>query len=170
MAIIPGRQQAHPEKPFALFLIGMRVNALWAVHRWGPVAMAMPRMQRELAQKPGAGLLWQRNFFSGRTTLALQYWESTEKLFAYAHDRAGEHFPAWAVFNRRAKDNHAVGIWHETYILTPENCENIYRDMPAFGLGGALGVVPATARMGGLRDPFPRQAGNHGLPLPGAQE
>ena len=68
MAIIPGRQQAHPEKPFALFLIGMRVNTLWAVNRWGPVAMAMPRMQRELAKKPGAGMLWQKNFSSGRTT------------------------------------------------------------------------------------------------------
>ena len=156
MAIIPGRQQAHPEKPFALFLIGMRVNRLWAVNRWGPVAMAMPRMQRELAKKPGAGMLWQKNFSSGRTTLALQYWESAEKLFAYAHDRAGEHFPAWAAFNRSARDNRAVGIWHETYTLTPENCENIYRDMPAFGLGGAIGVAPAAARMGGLRDPFPQ--------------
>jgi hypothetical protein len=156
MAIIPGRQQAHPEKPFALFLIGMRINNLWAVSRWLPVASAMPRMQAELARKPGAGMLWQKNFLSGRTTLLMQYWESTEKLFAYAHDRQGEHFPAWAEFNRSAKDNRAVGIWHETYHLTPENCENIYRDMPTFGLGGAIGVSPATARMGGLRDPFPR--------------
>lgn len=49
MAIIPGRQQAHPQKPFALFLIGMRINNLLAVNRWLPVAMAMPRMQAELA-------------------------------------------------------------------------------------------------------------------------
>lgn len=157
MAIIPGRQQAHPDRPFALFLIGMRVNHLWAVHRWGPVAMAMPRMQRELARKLDAGLLWQKNFSSGRVTLALQYWDSAEKLFAYAHDRASQHFPAWSEFNRRAKDNAAVGIWHETYMLSPDNCENIYRDMPAFGLGGAIGVTPAVARMGGLRDPFPRR-------------
>ena len=27
-------------------------------------------------------------------------------------------------------------------------------DMPPFGLGGAIGVKPAIARMGGLRDPF----------------
>jgi hypothetical protein len=156
MTIIQGRQQAHPGKPFALFLIGMRINRLWAVHRWGPVAMAMPRMQRELAGKPEAGLLWQKNFVSGRITLNLQYWESGEKLFAYAHDRQVEHFPAWAEFNRKAKDNHAVGIWHETYFLKPEDCENIYRDMPAFGLGAAIGVSPATSRMGGLRDPFGR--------------
>jgi hypothetical protein len=144
MAIIRGRQQAYPDKPFALFLIGMRINNLLAVNRWWPVASAMPRMQRELAKKPEAGLLWQRNFFSGRTSLNVQYWESAEKLFAYAHDRQGEHFPAWSDFNRKAKDNPSVGIWHETYILNPEDCENIYRDMPAFGLGGAIGVRPTS--------------------------
>jgi hypothetical protein len=155
MTIIRGRQQAHPEKPFALFLIGMRVNNLLAMRHWLPVAKAMVRMQAELAGKPDAGLLWQRNYLSGRVTMSLQYWESMEKLFAYAHDRGGEHFPAWATFNRTVKDNPAVGIWHETYQLTPENCENIYRNMPAFGLGGAFGVTAAAARMGGLRDPFP---------------
>jgi len=154
MAIIPGRQQAHPQKPFALFLIGMRINNLLAVHRWGPVAAAMPRMQAELARKPQAGMLWQKNFFSGRITLTLQYWESLEKLFAYAHDREGEHFPAWAAFNRKLKDNRAVGIWHESYAVTPEQAENIYSNMPAFGLGAAIGAAPARTRMGGLRDPF----------------
>jgi len=157
MAIIRGRQQAHPDKPFALFLIGMRVNNVLAVNRWLPVARAMTRMQTELARKPDCGLLWQRNFLSGRITLLLQYWDSGEKLFAFAHDREGEHFPAWSEFNRKAKDNHAVGIWHETYLLKPEDSENIYRDMPPFGLGGAVGVSPATARMGGLRDPFVRR-------------
>jgi len=159
MTILAGRQQAHPDKTFALFLIGMRVNNLLAVHRWGPVAMAMPRMQAELARKPEAGMLWQKNFFSGRITLTLQYWQSLEKLFAYAHDRKGEHFPAWAAFNRKLKDNRAVGIWHESYAVTPEQAENIYSNMPAFGLGAAIGVAPALARMGGLRDPFdPRRA------------
>jgi hypothetical protein len=156
MAIIPGRQQAHPEKPFALFLIGMRVNRLFAVSKWLPVAMAMPRMQAELVAKPEAGLLWLRNFISGRVVFSLQYWESTEKLFAYAHDRNGQHFPAWADFNRRVAGNQAVGIWHETYVIPPENAENIYSNMPAFGLGGAIGVKKALTRMGGLRDPFSR--------------
>jgi len=157
MAIIRGRQQAHPDKPFALFLIGMRVNNVLAVNRWLPVARAMTRMQTELARKPDCGLLWQRNFLSGRITLLLQYWDSGEKLFAFAHDREGEHFPAWSEFNRKAKDNHAVGIWHETYLLKPEDSENIYRDMPPFGLGGAVGMSPAATRMGGLRDPFVRR-------------
>jgi len=157
MAILKGRRQAHPDKPFALFLIGMRINNLWAVNRWLSVAQAMTRMQAELAKKPDAGLLWQKNFLSGRFTLLLQYWESGDKLFAFAHDREGAHFPAWSDFNRKAKDNHAVGIWHETYLLKPEDCENIYRDMPAFGLDGAVGVKNAITRMGGLRDPFARR-------------
>jgi hypothetical protein len=79
-----------------------------------------------------------------------------EKLFAYAHDRDGEHFPAWAAFNRKVAGNGAVGIWHETYMITPENAENIYNNMPAFGLGAAIGVKKAVTRMGGLRDPFSR--------------
>ncbi|HWY62740.1 MAG TPA: DUF4188 domain-containing protein [Rhizomicrobium sp.] len=58
--------------------------------------MAMPCMQAELRARPEAGMLWQRNFISRRITLTLQYWQSVEKLFAYAHDRDGEHFPAWA--------------------------------------------------------------------------
>jgi hypothetical protein len=147
-SIIKGRQQAHPDRPFALFLIGMRVNCLAAVGQWWPVARAMPPMQKELAMRPEAGMLWQKNFYTGRTTLTIQYWESMEKLFAYARDRDGRHFPAWSAFNRAAHDNAAVGIWHETYALTPEACENIYRDMPAFGLGGAIGVRAAVARMG----------------------
>lgn len=92
--IIKGRHQAHPDKPLALFLIGMRINRLAAVNRWWPVAMAMPRIQKELAQRPEAGMLWQRNFQSGRCSLTVQYWRSLEQLFAYAHDREAEHFPA----------------------------------------------------------------------------
>jgi hypothetical protein len=154
MKIIPGRQQARTEKPLALFLIGMRVNNLLAVKAWGPVAMAMPRMLKELTQKPEAGMLWYRNFISGRNAMVLQYWDSMEKLFAYAHDRQGEHFPAWAAFNRRIKANAAVGIWHETYIIDPGTAENIYSNMPPFGLGAAARLEPAKGRMGGIRDPF----------------
>jgi hypothetical protein len=152
--IIAGRQRARTEKPLALFLIGMRINRLLAVGAWGPVSMAMPRMLRELTQKPEAGLLWYRTFLSGRTVMVLQYWESTDKLFTYAHDRTGEHFPAWAAFNRGVKANNAVGIWHETYIIDPATAENFYSNMPRFGLGAAAILEPAKGKSGGLRDPF----------------
>jgi Domain of unknown function (DUF4188) len=155
-AIIAGRQQAQPDRPMALFLIGMRINNLLGIGGWGPVVMAMPRMLAELKNKPQAGLLWHRQYWSGRNFMAVQYWESMEKLFAYAHDRQGEHFPAWAAFNRRIKANSAVGIWHETYAIDPATAENIYTNMPAFGLGAASGLAPARGRMGGIRDPFAR--------------
>lgn len=35
-----------------------------------------------------------------------------------------------------------VGVWHETYQLTPGLHEVVYGDMPSFGLGKALGAVP----------------------------
>ena len=32
------------------FALGMRINALWKLHKWWPVAQAMPRMLKELQQ------------------------------------------------------------------------------------------------------------------------
>ena len=144
-------------------LIGPLVSGFRQPAKWRglcPRASAGDRGGPQTPPSPEAGLLWQKNFLSGRVVMTWQFWTSMEKLFAYAHDRQAAHFPAWAEFNRKAKGNHAVGIWHETYALTPEACENIYRNMPAFGLGAAIGTAPAVARMGGLRDPFdPGRAG-----------
>jgi hypothetical protein len=39
-----------------------------------------------------------------------------------------------------------VGIWHETYTASPGTYENIYVNMPAFGLGKAGTAYPATGR------------------------
>ncbi|KEF41881.1 MAG: hypothetical protein ER33_09045 [Cyanobium sp. CACIAM 14] len=39
---------AEIEGDFVVFLIGMRINKIWKVHRWLPVFQAMPRMIREL--------------------------------------------------------------------------------------------------------------------------
>jgi hypothetical protein len=79
------------------------------------VFLAMPRMLKELRQHPEAGLLSQRSFVSGRVILAQQYWESFEKLLAYAHATDASHFPAWVAFNREIGKSGTVGIWHETY-------------------------------------------------------
>ncbi len=32
-----GRWTAHSDAPFVVFLIGMRFNKLWKIHKWGPV-------------------------------------------------------------------------------------------------------------------------------------
>src|SRR5437016_2724165 len=52
--IIDRRITAKIEGDFVVFLIGLRINKLWKIWKWLPVAMAMPRMLKELAAKPAA--------------------------------------------------------------------------------------------------------------------
>lgn len=158
-AIHPARMTARLDGDFVVFLIGMRFNRLWRVDRWAPVVAAMPRMLRELAQKPELGFLHGESYF-GRTTLMLLYWRSLDPLLAYAKAKDARHLPAWAAFNPGGTDG-SVGIWHETYLVGPGRYENVYVNMPAFGLGAAGALVPAVgplasaqgrAAHGGRRD------------------
>jgi hypothetical protein len=141
--IFSGRYSARACKPMVLFLIGMRLNKLWALQKWLPVFIAMPRMLAELDRKPEAGLFSHRLYVSGRIFLVQQYWESCDKLMAYAHDPSAEHFPAWAAFNRAVGKDGTVGIWHETYLIEPGRYETIYANMPLFGLAAATTHVRA---------------------------
>ena len=45
---------AEVEGDFVVFLIGMRVNKPWKIHKWLPVFLAMPRMIKELKRTPEA--------------------------------------------------------------------------------------------------------------------
>ena len=128
---------------FVVFLIGMRINRPLLVHKWMPVAGAMPRMIAELSRRPELGFLHAESWFS-RTLLMVQYWRSMEQLLAYATDREAQHLPAWKAFNRAIGTNGAVGIWHETYAISPGGAESVYVNMPPFGLGKAGSLVPAT--------------------------
>jgi hypothetical protein len=130
-----------------LFLIGLRFNRLWQVWKWLPVFGAMPRMLRELAKNPDLGLVGRpRTFVSGRTVLVWQYWESFEKLEHYARSVEAEHLPAWRRFNQKVRDNGAVGIYHETVLLSDNTVETVYANMPDFGLAAVTGAVPAKKR------------------------
>jgi hypothetical protein len=131
---------------FVVFLIGMRINKPLLVHKWWPVAAAMPRMLEELYSRPELGFLHGELWFS-RTTLVLQYWRSMDQLLAYAKDRQAKHLPAWQAFNKSVGANGSVGIWHETYAASAGSYENIYVNMPPFGLGKAGTLRPAS---GGL--------------------
>jgi len=139
------RVTATSTEPFVVFLIGMRVNNLFAVHRWLPVFLAMPRMLRELHIDRSLGFKSYEMWFA-RTTIMVQYWESSEKLIAYAKASDAEHLPAWRAFNRATKKSGAVGIWHETYVIDPGKSENIYANMPAFGFGKVGTLQPATGK------------------------
>jgi hypothetical protein len=140
------RLMATLDGEFVVFLIGMRVNNPLLIHRWVPVAAAMPRMLKELFRKPELGFLHGEIWFS-RTIVMLQYWRSMEQLLAYARNKEAEHLPAWQAFNKSVGTNGSVGIWHETYAASAGSYENIYVNMPAFGLGKAGTLQPARGGM-----------------------
>lgn len=117
---------------FVVFLIGMRVNRLWAVGRWLRVELSMPPMLRELQQNRELGFLWAEALLNWRGVTLLQYWRSVEDLEAYANARDHAHFPAWQEFYRRVGKDGSMGIWHETYCVAPGGVESIYVNMPGW--------------------------------------
>lgn len=130
-----------------LFLIGMRINRLWQFWKWVPVFLAMGKMLIELQKDPTLGLVGKpRTFLSGRTILVWQYWESFEKLATFSRSSDNMHLPAWRSFNKKIRDNGAVGIYHETVILADDRVETVYGNMPTFGLATVTGAVPAAKR------------------------
>ena len=156
--IRPERLTATLEGDFVVFLIGMRINSPLKIHKWLPVARAMPRMIEELYRKPELGFLHAESWFS-RTIVIVQYWRSMEQLLSYAKSRESEHLPAWQAFNKAVGTDGTVGIWHETYAASPGSYENVYVNMPAFGLGkaGTLqaasgGRQSAAGRLSAFRD------------------
>jgi Domain of unknown function (DUF4188) len=130
------RLTAQLDGEFVVFLIGMRINKLLKVHKWMPVASAMPRMITELYKRPELGFIHAEMWFS-RTTIMVQYWRSMEQLLAYAKMKDAQHLPAWQAFNKAVGTDGSVGIWHETYAASSGTYENVYVNMPAFGLGKA---------------------------------
>ncbi len=140
---IDKRMTAEMEGEFVVFLIGMRINKLWKLHKWIPVLFAMPRMLKELDARPESGCLGH----SGLGSIIVQYWRSFEHLEAYARARDKKHWPAWVDFNRRFGNSRGdVGIWHETYLIKPGNYESVYSAMPPVGLGKVGTLVPATGK------------------------
>ncbi|MFM1783731.1 MAG: hypothetical protein RLZZ579_8 [Actinomycetota bacterium] len=139
------RLTAVPEEGFVLFLIGMRFNNLFAIHRWLPVFLVMPRMLKELYTNSHLGFK-SYEMWVGRTLILVQYWESSEKLIEYAKAKDSEHLPAWRAFNRAAMTSSAVGIWHETYVVDKGKSENVYVNMPKFGYGKVGKLLPAQGK------------------------
>ena len=84
--------------------------------------------------------------------MVVQYWDSFDKLLAYAHDAAAAHFPAWTAFNRAIGKDGTVGIWHETYLVEPGKTESVYANMPLFGLAEAATHMPAEGGLAKAKD------------------
>jgi hypothetical protein len=95
---------------FVVFLIGIRINSFFKVHKW------------------------------------LQYWRSIDQLLAYASSKSEQHLPAWRKFNQSVGTDGSVGIWHETYLVSPGAHESMYVNMRPFGLGKAGMLVQASGQ------------------------
>ncbi|MGP4006498.1 DUF4188 domain-containing protein [Streptomyces sp. 4N124] len=155
---VSGRTTAAVEGDAVVLLIGMRVNHFWAVHQWLPVFLSMYRMLGELARDRSRGLLGHILLTgSPRTYYVVQYWESKEKLYAYANSPDMFHHKVWSIINRKERAGKVrghVGIWHEAYVVPEGAHESIYVDMPAFGLARAHGQVPVEQRGRFAKDRF----------------
>jgi hypothetical protein len=145
------RMTAQMEGDFVVFLIGMRFNQPWKIHQWLPVVRGMGQMLTELYRHPELGLVHHEMWFA-RTIIQVQYWRSMGQLLDYAKNKDAEHLPAWKNFNRHIAKNASVGIWHETYAAQKGSYENIYHNMPAFGLGRAGQLVPVHGKRDSAQD------------------
>ena len=56
-----------------VFLIGMRINKPWKIHKWLPVAQAMSSMLNELYRNPDLGLLLSNRIFRQRPCIEVKF-------------------------------------------------------------------------------------------------
>ncbi len=146
--VVPKRVTAEIEGDFVVFLIGMRINKLWKVHKWLPVFRAMPRMIRELERRPESGFLGHIMSLN----VIVQYWRSFDDLEAYARNADQLHWPAWVDFNKRIGGSRGdVGIWHETYRVRAGEYECVYNGMPPLGLAKASATTDAVGELESAR-------------------
>ena len=159
--LFPGRYSAQIDGSFVVFLIGMRINRLLAVHKWLPVARAMGPMVEHLLAHKELGLLGYRQHLANPLQpMVVQYWRSFEQLEHFARDPALNHLEPWKRFNRAVGADGSVGIWHETYQVQAGQYECVYGNMPPFGLAVAGQHLPAV----GKRETARRRMGLQGEP------
>jgi hypothetical protein len=149
--LYPGRFTARIEGPFVVFLIGFRVNRLFACNKWIPVAQAMGPMLRELYANPDLGFLAGHTSVYWRGVMMTQYWRSFDHLVGYGQSRNAAHLPAWRAFNQRVGNDGTVGVWHETYQVQEARSECVYVNMPRFGLALAGSHEPASGHLNDAR-------------------
>ncbi|NWK84978.1 DUF4188 domain-containing protein [Staphylococcus sp. GSSP0090] len=130
-----GRYTVLPTEPVTVFLIGLHINKWYKIHQWLPVLLAMPPMLSELSKDKSLGCLSFEMLFKYRGVMVVQYWETNDQLLSYA--KMPVHLKAWRKFSKKLKNNEAVGFYHETYNVDTHQYENIYINMPDFGLGQA---------------------------------
>ncbi len=139
--IFPGRFTAEIPGPFVVFAIGMRLNRMFAIHKWLKPGIDTFQMVRLLARNPPDGYLGGQLFLYWRGLAMLQYWRSFEQLEDFAKDRTLPHAAAWGNLLRQTQTDQTFGYWHETYQVQEGRYECIYGSMPKFGLARAAAHV-----------------------------
>jgi len=134
MTIMPKRMTVQLDESKIVFLIGLRLNKLWKIHRWWRLVLTMPKILKELQQQKVAGFIT-GNIWYGRNILMVQYWDDFKSLEEYAKNNSKSHMPIWTYFNLKILSSADVGVWHETYQIEPGKFEAIYTNMPSYGLG-----------------------------------
>jgi hypothetical protein len=142
--VFPGRFTAEVSGPFVVFAIGMRLNRLYAIHKWFKPAIDTFRMVRLLGRKPPKGYLGGQLVYYWRGIGMLQYWKTFGHLEEFAKDRSLPHADAWGNLLRQTQTDQTFGYWHETYQIEEGRYECIYGSMPKFGLAQAASHVALT--------------------------
>jgi hypothetical protein len=90
-------------------------------------------MGRELVSDPDSGSLGSRTVFDPgvRNVGFVQYRDSVASLREYARDGDRSRLPAWQDYDQTGtKEDAAVGVWHETDVVRPDEFETVYNNMP----------------------------------------
>ena len=145
-SIIDGRHQADLDGQVVVFPIGMKINRLWAVHRWLRPTVDTARMWWHLQRNRPQGYLGGYLFVYARGVGMMQYWRDFDALEAFSRDDSQPHLKAWRQLVHQTADDQTFGYWHETYVVDASTAETIYGSMPPFGLSEAVGHAPIGGR------------------------
>ena len=126
------RVSAEIDGEFVVFLIGMRINRKWKIHKWLPVFRARRKMLAELEAHPESGFISHSE--SGR--IAILYWRTFEQLEYFAREADKERSPAWIDFNAKVERSRGdLDVWREIYVIKPGKYEAVHGGLPAVGQG-----------------------------------
>jgi hypothetical protein len=142
MSTYPKRLAAEMDGEFVVYINGMRLNKLRAIHKYLIAGRKLAAMFDRLEADPDSGFLGYEPAIRGlRSGAAIQYWRSLEDLRAFAQDSDDHHVGAWKWANESIRKGE-IGFWAELYVIGDENYETFYRDVPPIGLGQIADLVP----------------------------
>lgn len=99
-SIYPGRYAARNDGLLAVFSIGMRVNRLWAVHKWLHGSACHGPMVKSLLDRRELGLMHAESYLIRRGTVLVREGRSFEQWACFARDSSLSRLDAWKQLNR----------------------------------------------------------------------